>query len=81
MRFYHIILSISLNYNIICFPFSDAIENNVEKATGSVEDGLVQLNEAARNQAKYHKKVMLLLLIAIILGLVVTGIIVSSLRS
>lgn len=60
---------------------TDAIESNVERATGSVEDGLLQLNQAARSQAKYRKKVMCLLLIAIVLGLVVTGIIVSSLRS
>lgn len=70
----------SIIYNVFFFSL-DAIESNVEKATGSVEDGLVQLSEAARSQAKYRKKVMFLLLIAIILGLVVTGIIVSTLRS
>lgn len=53
----------------------------MDKASASVEDGLGQLNEAARSQAKYRRKVMFLLVIAVILGLVVTGIIVSSLRS
>lgn len=46
-----------------------------------MEEGTSELIKAAQSQAKYRKKVLFLLIIAVILGLIVTGIIVSQLKS
>lgn len=57
------------------------IEGDVNNATGAIVDGLSELEKAARQQAKYRKKVLVLLLLAVIIGLILTAIIVSALRS
>lgn len=59
----------------------DSIENGIEDAATDVESGRAELIKAAEYQAKYRRKVAILLLIAVIIGLIVTGIVVSQLRS
>lgn len=59
----------------------DTIENRIENVAGNVENGASELVKAAQSQASYRKKVLILLIIAVIIGLIVTGIIVSSLKS
>lgn len=60
---------------------TDTIESRIDHATGNVEEGTSELMKAAQSQAKYRKKVLFLLVIAVIIGLIVTGIIVSQLKS
>lgn len=48
---------------------------------GDVESGRSELLKAAEYQAKYRRKVGILLLIAVIIGLIVTGLVVSQLKS
>lgn len=57
------------------------IEGDINNATGAITDGLSELEKAALQQAKYRKKVLFLLLLAVIIGLILTAIIVSALRS
>ncbi|GAB0098673.1 syntaxin-12 [Sergentomyia squamirostris] len=59
----------------------DTIEGSIETTRGHVEEGNSELIKAAENQAKYRKKVLILLIIAVIIGLIVTGIIVARLKS
>uniref|UniRef100_A0A336MRT9 CSON005416 protein n=1 Tax=Culicoides sonorensis TaxID=179676 RepID=A0A336MRT9_CULSO len=59
----------------------DTIENTIESTAGNVEAGREELIKAAEYQAKYRKKVCILLLIAVIIGLIVTSIIVSQIKS
>ena len=59
----------------------DSLENHIDHAAGNVEEGNSELIKAARSQAKYRKKVLFLLVIAVIIGLIITGIIVSQLKS
>lgn len=59
----------------------DTIENSIENTRGNIEEGATDLMKAAENQAKYRKKVLILLIIAVIIGLIVTGIIVARLKS
>lgn len=67
--------------NVTAFYPADTIESRVDYAAGNVEDGTSELMKAAQSQAKYRKKVLILLVIAVIIGLIVTGIIVSQLKS
>lgn len=76
-----------------CFPFkfnhndmllrniTETIAEGIEQSANDVESGQSQLQKAAEYQAKYRRKVAILLIIAVIIGLIVTGAVVSSLRS
>ncbi|XP_058463972.1 syntaxin-12 [Malaya genurostris] len=59
----------------------DTIENTIEHTVMNVDSGTTELAKAAEYQNKYRRKVIYLLILAVILGLVVTGIIVSRLKS
>lgn len=61
--------------------FSDTIEGSIDHVANDVEGGRSELLKAAEYQAKYRRKVAILLLIAVIIGLIVTGLVVSQLRS
>lgn len=65
-----------------CFPifYLDTIEHGIEDVTSDVEAGQVELNRAAEYQAKYRRKVVILLLIAVIIGLIVTGLVWTQLK-
>lgn len=54
------------------------IESNIENVQGNVEQGASELQKAQNYANKYRKKVLILLLIAIIAGAIVTGIVISS---
>lgn len=59
----------------------DTIESTIEHTVSNVESGTTELAKAAEYQNKYRRKVLILLIIAVILGVIVTGIIVSKLKS
>lgn len=59
----------------------DTIENTIEHTVTNVESGHTELAKAADYQNRYRRKVMILLLIAVILGVIITGIIVSRLKN
>lgn len=59
----------------------DTIENTIEHTVSNVESGHTELAKAAEYQNRYRRKVMILLLIAVILGVIITGIIVSRLKN
>uniref|UniRef100_U5EIB6 Putative snare protein pep12/vam3/syntaxin 7/syntaxin 17 n=1 Tax=Corethrella appendiculata TaxID=1370023 RepID=U5EIB6_9DIPT len=59
----------------------DTIENTIDHAVGNVESGRSELEKAAEYHAKYRRKVLILLAIAVIIGIIVTLIIVSQLKS
>lgn len=59
----------------------DTIENTIEHTVTNVESGHTELAKAAEYQNRYRRKVMILLLIAVILGMIITGIIVSRLKN
>lgn len=59
----------------------DTIEGSIDHTTGNVESGTSELLKAAEYQARYRRKVAILLIIAVIIGLIVTGLVVSQLKS
>ncbi|KAH8256085.1 syntaxin-12 [Drosophila bipectinata] len=59
----------------------DFIENTIERTATNVEEGASELAKAARSRQSYRCKILILLVIAVIIGLVVTGIIVAKLNS
>ncbi|KAH8379171.1 hypothetical protein KR009_003383 [Drosophila setifemur] len=59
----------------------DFIESSIERTAGNVEEGTSELAKAARSRQSYRRKILILLLIAVIIGLVVTGVIVAKLNS
>lgn len=59
----------------------DTIESSIDHACAEVEAGTSELMKAAQYRARYRRKVFILLIIAVIIGLIVTGIIVSQLKS
>lgn len=59
----------------------DTIENTIEHTVSNVESGATELAKAAEYQNRYRRKVLILLIIAVVLGVIVTGIIVSKLKS
>lgn len=71
----------SFKISSILIAISDTIETNVEHATADIEGGTSELQKAAEYQAKYRRKVIILLIIAVIIGLIVTGLVVSQLKS
>lgn len=59
----------------------DTIENSIGRTVDNVESGAEELEKAVTYQNRYRRKVLILLIIAVIIGLIVTGIIVSKLKS
>ncbi|KAH8293601.1 hypothetical protein KR054_002077 [Drosophila jambulina] len=59
----------------------DFIENSIEQTAANVEDGTSELAKAARSRQSYRRKILILLVIAVIIGLIVTGVIVAKLNS
>ncbi|XP_058066518.1 syntaxin-12 [Anopheles bellator] len=59
----------------------DTIENSIGRTAENVEGGAQELEKAATYQNRYRRKVLILLVIAVILGLIVTGTIVSKLKN
>ncbi|KAH8370798.1 hypothetical protein KR093_005029 [Drosophila rubida] len=57
----------------------DTIGTNVENSAAMVEEGRIQLQKAAASRNSHRRKILILLVIAVIIGLVVTGIIVGKL--
>lgn len=54
------------------------IESNIVNVQDNVEEGAKELQTAQNYANRYRKKVLILLLIAIIAGAIVTGIVISS---
>lgn len=63
------------------FVILDNIENGIDHTANDVEAGRSELLKAAEYQKKYRRKVAILLLIAVIIGLIVTFAVVSQLKS
>lgn len=59
----------------------DTIESSIDHTCVEVEAGRSELMKAAEYRNRYRKKILILLAIAVIIGLIVTGIIVSQLKS
>lgn len=57
------------------------IESNIENVQGNVEQGASELQKAATYQNKYRKKVLILLLIAVIVGTIVTIVVISDVKN
>ncbi|XP_077292265.1 syntaxin 13 [Arctopsyche grandis] len=58
----------------------DTIEGNIEAAGDRVEAGTDELIKASRYQAKFRRKMLILVAIAVIVGIILTIIIVTSLK-
>lgn len=58
-----------------------SIEANIEQVQGNVEQGASELQKAATYQNKYRKKVLFLLILAIIVGIIVTAVVVSDVKN
>lgn len=63
---------------LFAIVFPDTIEGSIDHVAGDVEAGRSELVKAAEYQAKYRRKVVILLIIAVIIGLIVTGLVVSQ---
>lgn len=61
--------------------FADMIEGNITNTEEEVTRGMTELQKAAQQQAKYRKRMLMLVVIAVIIGLILTGIIVASFKS
>ncbi|XP_055854903.1 syntaxin-12 [Episyrphus balteatus] len=59
----------------------DLVENSIDMTHAAVIDGAAELRKAAEYRARYRRKILILLAIAVIIGLIVTGIIVGKLNS
>ncbi|TMW40307.1 hypothetical protein DOY81_014613, partial [Sarcophaga bullata] len=59
----------------------ERIETSIENTATEVELGRDELAKAAGSRQSYRRKILILLAIAVIIGLIVTGIIVSKLTS
>lgn len=59
----------------------DTIESSIDHSAAEVEAGAAEMQKAAEYRTRYRKKILILLVIAVIIGLIVTGIIVSKLKS
>lgn len=66
---------------MLAFLFKIPIETSIESAATDVELGREELAKAAGRRQSYRRKILILLAIAVIIGLIVTGIIVSKLTS
>lgn len=71
----------STQFLCILMAFSDTIEGSIDHTVGNIEAGTSELIKAAELQARYRRKVAILLIIAVIIGLIVTGLVVSQLKS
>lgn len=59
----------------------DLVESSIDMTHAAVADGAAELRKAAEYRARYRRKILILLAIAVIIGLIVTGIIVGKLNS
>jgi t-SNARE complex subunit (syntaxin) len=59
----------------------NSIENNIENVHGNVELGQQELQKAADYQIKHRKKMLFLIAVAVIIGIILTVIIVTQLKS
>lgn len=59
----------------------ETIEGSIDHTASNIEAGASELLKAAELQTRYRRKVAILLIIAVIVGLIVTGYVVSHLRS
>ncbi|XP_034482941.1 syntaxin-7 isoform X2 [Drosophila innubila] len=57
----------------------DNIENTIDQTAVVLEEGRSQLQKAAASRNSHRRKILILLVIAVIIGLIVTGIIVGKL--
>ncbi|KAH8397147.1 hypothetical protein KR215_009430 [Drosophila sulfurigaster] len=57
----------------------DNIATNIENTAAMVEEGRSELQKAAASRNSHRRKILILLVIAVIIGLIVTGIIVGKL--
>ncbi|KAH8404454.1 hypothetical protein KR222_003219 [Zaprionus bogoriensis] len=57
----------------------DDIEGNINATAAYVEEGRAELQKAAASRNSHRRKILILLVIAVIIGLIVTGIIVGKL--
>lgn len=62
------------------FLFSDTIENRIDHAAGSVEEGAEQLVKASRYQTRFRKKLLYLVLIGIVIAAIIIGVLVAELK-
>lgn len=60
--------------------FSDTVESRIEAAGAYVESGTDELAKAAEHQRRYRKKMFILILIAMIIGIVLVVWIVRAFR-
>ncbi|XP_037938390.1 syntaxin-12 [Teleopsis dalmanni] len=58
----------------------DRIETSIENAATEVELGRDELMKASERRQSYRRKILIILVIAVIIGLIVTGIIVGQLK-
>ncbi|VEN33940.1 unnamed protein product [Callosobruchus maculatus] len=58
----------------------DTIENSIDHAVGNVEEGAEQLVKASRYQAKYRKRLIILILVGLVVASILIGILVSELK-
>lgn len=66
---------------LLLFPILGTIGDNIDNVASSIEEGTSELLKAAELQAKYRRKVAILLIVAVIIGLIVTALVVSQLKS
>ncbi|XP_023164170.2 syntaxin-12 [Drosophila hydei] len=57
----------------------DNVETLIDHTAANVEEGRIELQKAAASRNSYRRKILILLVIAVIIGLIVTGIIVGKL--
>lgn len=55
------------------------METLIDRTAADVEEGRSELQKAAASRNSHRRKILILLVIAVIIGLVVTGIIVGKL--
>ena len=80
--FFFSFFALTLDTHLLLLPsISDTIEGSIDHAASNVEAGTSELLKAAEYQAKYRRKVIILLIVAVIIGLIVTGLVVSQLKS
>ncbi|XP_018572998.1 syntaxin-12 [Anoplophora glabripennis] len=58
----------------------DTIENRIDHAAGSVEEGAEQLIKASRYQTRFRKKLLYSVLIGIVIVAIIIGVLVSQLK-
>ncbi|XP_055378759.1 uncharacterized protein LOC129610265 [Condylostylus longicornis] len=59
----------------------NTIEVEIDNTAANVEEAASELQKASANRQSYRRKILILLIIAVIIGLIVTAIVVSKLKS